>query len=272
MDVGRVVPEYRRGRPTCPPPLSAPALDSGVRPSTPPSDPPRRDTPRRALRPLRRGVPVLLAALGVAVAAACSAPSVGPLRDPGPAGLTGAAPDSFRVSMVTSEGPVEITFHRSWAPVGVDRVWHLVRNGFYDGARFYRVEEGFVAQWGFSGDPGLDSLWREHPLADEEVEESNRRGYVSFARAGAESRSFTLFVNYADNPRLDTIVVGGVRGYPPVGVIPEEGMEVLDGLYRAYADDPPAQDSISARGNAYLRRDYPQLDSIVETRVIGRWP
>jgi peptidyl-prolyl cis-trans isomerase A (cyclophilin A) len=174
--------------------------------------------------------------------------------------------------MVTSEGPVDITFHRGWSPAGVDRIWHLMRNDFYAGARFYRVEEGFVAQWGFSGDPALDSLWKDHPVEDEPVRESNRRGVVSFARSGPETRSYTLFVNYTDNVRLDTLVVAGIRGYPPLGVIGEDGMAVLDGLYRAYADDPPAQDSIAARGNAYLRDQYPQLDSIVETRVTAEWP
>lgn len=211
----------------------------------------------------------LLAACLVGLVAACGGP--GPLVDPGPAGLTASAPDSFRVAMVTSEGPVDITFHRSWAPLGVDRVWHLMRNDYYAGARFYRVEEGFVAQWGFSGDPALDSLWREHPLDDEPVAEGNRRGVVSFARSGPRSRSYTLFVNYTDNPRLDTLVVAGVEGYPPLGVIDEAGMEVLDGLYRAYAGDPPLQDSIEALGNDYLRRRYPQLDSIVETRVTAGW-
>lgn len=218
-----------------------------------------------------RFLPPLLPAVSVALAAAC-APGPGPLVDPGPEGLTTPAPDSFRVEMVTSEGPVDLTFHRAWAPVGVDRAWHLFRNDFYAGARFYRVEEGFVAQWGFSGDPALDSLWREHTLADEPVVASNRRGVVSFARAGAETRSYTLFVNYEDNPRLDTLVVGGVEGYPPLGLVDEADMAVLDGLYRGYADDPPQQDSISERGNDYLRRHFPQLDSIVTTRVTATWP
>lgn len=217
-----------------------------------------------------RSVAPLLAALLVALVAACSGP--GPLRDPGPAGLTGPAPDSFRVAMVTSEGTVRLTLHRDWAPLGVDRAYQLFRNDYYAGARFYRVEEGFVAQWGFSGDPALDSLWRAHPVEDEPVVGSNRRGVVSFARGGPRSRSYTLFVNYADNPRLDTVVVQGIPGYPPLGVIDEEGMAVLDGLYRGYADAPPLQDSISARGNDYLRRRFPQLDSIVETRVTAEWP
>ena len=115
-------------------------------------------------RPPSSAAVALLAACLVGLVAACG--GSGPLVDPGPAGLTASAPDSFRVAMVTSEGTVDVTFHRSWAPLGVDRVWHLMRNDFYAGARFYRVEEGFVAQWGFSGDPALDSLWREHPLDD----------------------------------------------------------------------------------------------------------
>lgn len=229
-------------------------------------------SPSVPARSRRAALALAAAAVGLAGGCASSGPPPSPLVDPGPTGLTGTAPDSFRVTMVTSEGPVDITFHRSWAPRGVDRVWHLARNDFWAGARFYRVEEGFVAQWGFSGDPTLDSLWRAYPLEDEPVEASNRRGAVSFARAGARTRSFTLFVNYADNPRLDTLVVGGIRGYPPLGVVEDGGMAVLEGLYDGYADEPPSQDSIAARGNDYLRRHYPQLDSVVTTRIAATWP
>ena len=179
-------------------------------------------------------------------------------------------PDSFVVSVATSEGTFDVTMHRAWSPHGVDRVYYLMKNDFYAGARFYRVVSGFVAQWGFSGDPTLDSLWEAKPIDDEPVVESNLRGVVSFARAGPQTRSYTLFVNLVDNVRLDNIAAGGVVGYPPIGRI-ERGLDVIDGFYPGYTEDPPDQDSISAQGNAYLRRRYPQLDSIVGTRVIREW-
>jgi cyclophilin family peptidyl-prolyl cis-trans isomerase len=185
--------------------------------------------------------------------------------------LASAAPDSFVVEVETSEGTFHVAMHRAWSPMGVDRVYHLMRNDFYAGARFYRVVPGFVAQWGFSGDPALDSLWQDRPLADEPTVESNLRGTVSFARAGPETRTYTLFINLVDNARLDDAVSGGIAGYPPIGRI-IDGIEVADGFYSAYTEAPPAQDSISMLGNEYLRRRYAQLDSIVGTRVILEWP
>lgn len=193
-----------------------------------------------------------------------------PLYQPSPAMLEMTAPDSFVVEVETSEGRFYVQMTRAWSPAGVDRAYLLMRNDFYRGARFYRVLPGFVAQWGFSGDPVLDSIWREHPLPDEPTVASNVRGAVSFARAGPETRSYTLFVNLADNERLDDQMSGGVAGYPPIGRI-IDGLEVVDGFYAAYTEDPPMQDSISQLGNDYLRRRYPQLDSIVGTQVIVEW-
>jgi len=193
------------------------------------------------------------------------------LWDPTPEMLSAPAPDSFVVAFETSEGTFDVTMHRDWSPLGVDRAYYLVKNGFYAGARFYRVESGFVAQWGFSGDPALDSLWEDRPIDDEPVVASNERGTVSFARAGPRTRSYTLFVNLADNVRLDDYPAGGVVGYPPIGRI-TSGLDVIDGFYPGYTLDPPYQDSISALGNEYLRRRYPQLDSIVGTRVTREWP
>jgi cyclophilin family peptidyl-prolyl cis-trans isomerase len=201
--------------------------------------------------------------------ASCSTGRV--LYEPTPEMLSATAPDSFLVEVVTSEGTIYVMMHRAWSPLGVDRVYQLVRNDFYAGARFYRMIPGFVAQWGFSGDPVLDSIWEEHSLADEPTVESNVRGTVSFARGGPESRSYTLFINLVDNVRLDDAMAGGVAGYPPIGRI-IDGIEVADGFYAAYTQDPPGQDSIAALGNEYLRRRYAQLDSIVGTQVILEFP
>ena len=219
----------------------------------------------------RRGVAkrVGFAAFVTAALATACGPN-GALWEPTPAMLAVAAPDSFLVEVLTSEGAFDVMMHREWSPLGVDRAYHLVGNDFYAGARFYRVVPGFVAQWGFSGDPALDSIWDERPIADEPTVASNARGTVSFARAGPETRSFTLFVNTVDNQRLDDVMAGGVAGYPPIGRI-ERGAEVIDGFYAAYTEDPPMQDSIAQLGKEYLRRRYPQLDSIIGTRVIREW-
>lgn len=211
---------------------------------------------------------VVLAVATILAASACARNHA--LYDPSPAVLGAPAPDSFLVEMVTSEGAFLVKMRRHWSPAGVDRVHHLVANDFYAGARIYRVVDDFVAQWGYSGDPVLDSVWREHPIPDEPTVASNRRGVMSFARGGPETRSFQLFVNLADNERLDHLMSGGVRGYPPVGEI-VEGVEVIDGFYGAYQDRMPSQDSIRILGNDYVRREYPQLDSIVSTRVLTAW-
>jgi cyclophilin family peptidyl-prolyl cis-trans isomerase len=207
-------------------------------------------------------------AVASAFTAACGPNAA--LWKPTPEMLAVSAPDSFVAEVVTSEGTFDVALHRAWSPFGVDRMYHLLGNDFYAGARFYRVVSGFVAQWGFSGDPALDSIWEERPIADEPVVESNVRGAVSFARGGPETRSYTLFVNLVDNQRLDEIPAGGVVGYPPVGRV-VRGLDVIDGFYPGYTDDPPQQDSIAQLGNEYLRRRYPQLDSIVTTRIVREW-
>jgi peptidyl-prolyl cis-trans isomerase A (cyclophilin A) len=190
---------------------------------------------------------------------------------PSPEELDARAPDSFVVSMETSEGSVEITMYRAWSPLAVDRVYYLMANDFYAGARFYRVVPGFVAQWGLTGKPVLDSIWQAKGIDDEPVVESNSRGTLSFARGRPRTRSFQLFINLVDNSRLDAYAAGGVVGYPPVGRI-HTGMDVVDGLYGVYGQPSEMQDSISTVGTAYLRRTYPQLDSIINTRVVRSWP
>lgn len=218
----------------------------------------------RQLTPRRVAALVSLAWIG-----ACASGSQ--LYEPTPEMLGATAPDSFVVEVETSEGAFLVQMTRAWSPLGVDRAYQLMANDFYAGARFYRVLPGFVAQWGFSGDPVLDSIWREQPLADEPTVSSNVRGTVSFARAGPETRSYTMFINLADNDRLDEQMSGGVAGYPPIGRI-VDGLDVVDGFYAAYTQVPPRQDSIQALGNEYLSRAYPQLDSIIATRVIIEWP
>jgi cyclophilin family peptidyl-prolyl cis-trans isomerase len=211
---------------------------------------------------------LVTAALTALAFAACSQNAA--LYDPTPEVLEAQAPDSFLVDVETSEGTFSVRMRRHWSPAGVDRAWHLMENDFYAGARIYRVVEGFVAQWGLSGEPVRDSIWRDHPVVDEPPMASNLRGVISFARGGPETRSFQLFVNLVDNTRLDAMVSGGVEGYPPIGEI-EDGLAVVDGFYSAYSDNTPAQDSIRTLGNDYLRRVYPQLDSIIGTRITGFW-
>ena len=177
------------------------------------------------------------------------------------------SPDSFSVSFETSAGDFAIAFHRAWSPVAVDRVYRLVQDGFWDGARIYRVNERY-AQFGYSGRPALDSAWVRTAIPDEPVRQSNTRGSVSFARGGPDTRSAIVFINRSDNADLDDMDWNGVKGFPPVGRV-SRGMEVVDLLYGGYGDDPMQwEDSIARVGNSFLDRRYPQLDSIVTVGLV----
>ena len=204
---------------------------------------------------------VLFAALAAVGSAACEGGAA--LRSPSPEALAEPAPDSFTVAMETSAGLVEILFVREWAPRGVDRAHYLSRHGFFDGARFFRVNPR-VVQFGYSGVPELDSIWRTLPLQDEPVRASNVRGAVSFAKAGPDTRDFQLFINRIDNPAYDTCCDGG---FAPVGRV-IAGMDVVDAFYDGYGEPAPGvQDRIMVEGNALLRSEFPLLDSIVQARI-----
>jgi peptidyl-prolyl cis-trans isomerase A (cyclophilin A) len=211
----------------------------------------------------------LLVALAVATAAACGAPRSAavrrnPLLEPDPVPPT--APDTFVVRFETTQGPFAVQFIRSWAPRGADRVYYLVRSGFYDSTRFFRTLPRFVAQWGAHGDPAVNKVWETRTFPDDPVRQSNVRGTVTFATAGPNTRTTQLFVNLAGNSRLDRL------GFAPVGRVVEGLTRVVDSLYSGYGEGPPRgrgpdQDRLAAQGNIYLQRDFPRLDYIVTARV-----
>lgn len=196
-----------------------------------------------------------------------------PLLRPSPVELAVIAPDSFDVRVLSTRGPFVLRARRPWSPLGVDRFHFLVRHGFYDEARFFRVVSGFVVQFGLSGRPEVDSVWVERRIIDEPVQASNRRGVVSYARGGPATRSTQVFINLVDNTRLDTL---NLIGFPPIGEV-VEGMEVVDSLYSLYGGTAgnrlpgPRQDSIVAVGNAYLDREFPLLDRILSARIVREW-
>ena len=104
---------------------------------------------------------------------------------PDPAALTEKAPDTFRVNFDTSKGPFVVTVHRDWAPNGADRFYNLVKAGFYDDVRFFRVIPNFMAQFGIHGTPAVMSAWRSAQIKDDPVKQSNQRGFVVFATASS---------------------------------------------------------------------------------------
>ena len=185
-----------------------------------------------------------------------------PLMKPSFAKMAQPAPDSFDVEMVTSKGTIDFRFYREWAPIGVDRAFYLFRNNFYEGTRFYRVMEGFVAQFGGSGDASIDSVWRSMTLNDEPVIAPNLKGTIAFARSGARTRTFTMYINLADNTRLDSLESSQVVGYPPIGRV-IGGMDIVAKLNGEYGASPMRTDLTAHT----LSLEYPRLDSIASTSV-----
>jgi peptidyl-prolyl cis-trans isomerase A (cyclophilin A) len=197
-------------------------------------------------------------AAGQAPAARGSAnPNKAKLRTPSQ--LTEKAPDTFKASFDTSKGILVIEVHRDWAPLGADRFYNLVKNGFYDGCRFFRVINGFMAQFGVNGDPSINVAWKGANLRDDPVKQSNKRGFVSYGNAGPNSRTTQLFIGYRDNSYLDA------SAFAPFGQV-VSGMDVADMLYSGYGDMPD-QSRIQAEGNAYLAKSFPKLDFIKKATI-----
>lgn len=181
--------------------------------------------------------------------------------------MSETAPESFRVRFDTTAGEFVVESRREWAPRGVDRFYNLARAGFFDGVRFFRVIEGFMAQFGIAGDPKVASAWQSARIEDDPVASSNTRGRVSFATAGPGTRTTQLFINYGDNSRLDGM------GFSPIGEV-VAGMDVVDSLHSGYGEGAPRgrgpdQGRIQREGNAYLEREFPDLDWIRSAEVVA---
>lgn len=180
-----------------------------------------------------------------------------PERLKDPSQLIEQAPALYRARFETTQGAFVIEVHREWAPLAADRFFNLVKNGFYDDARFFRVLDGFMAQFGLNGDPSIQRAWQTANLRDEPVTQSNTRGSVTFAKENSPHSRYTMvFINYGDNSYLDT------QGFAPFGRV-RTGMDVVDKLYSGYGrQNVPDQPRILREGNAYLQAEYPRLDFI----------
>ena len=170
------------------------------------------------------------------------------------------SPDIFDVRFETSKGPFDIKVNREWSPKAADRFYQLIKHGFYDHGIFYRVDSHFVAQFGIS-DTIKISKWEKFKVSDEHTIYGNKKGALSFARAGKESRGRELFINLADNSFLDTLDYGGVKGFPAFGMV-TRGMDVVDSLYAGYGDA-----TMTKLDTLYLNRQrfsaiFPKCDTI----------
>jgi peptidyl-prolyl cis-trans isomerase A (cyclophilin A) len=172
------------------------------------------------------------------------------------------APAVFRVAFDTSRGPFEVEITRDLAPNGADRFYNLVKANYFNGSRFYRVVPGFMVQWGAAADPQVSQAWGDDKIQDDPVKTSNVKGTITFAASSQpNSRTSHMFINYADNARLDGM------GFAPVGKV-TSGMENVEQIYSGDGERPD-QMQISEEGNAYLTKEFPNLDYIKSAHIVN---
>jgi peptidyl-prolyl cis-trans isomerase A (cyclophilin A) len=182
-----------------------------------------------------------------------------------PAALTEQAPATYKAKFETSKGAFVIQVTRAWAPVGADRFYNLVKNGFFDNGRFFRDIAGFMVQFGLNGDPAVNAKWRVARIPDDKVAQHNTRGMITFATSGPNARTTQVFINFGDNSQLDGM------GFAPFGRV-VSGMDVVDKLYSGYGEGAPNgagpdQNRIQREGNAYLTKDFPKLDYVKKATI-----
>jgi peptidyl-prolyl cis-trans isomerase A (cyclophilin A) len=195
----------------------------------------------------------------------CATPLIAQGNLGNPAALTEQAPATYKARFDTSKGVFVVDVRREWAPVGADRFYNLVKNGFYDENRFFRVISGFMVQFGINGNPQVSTPWRNAQIKDDPVKQSNKRGFITFATSGPNSRTTQVFINFGDNARLDGM------GFASFGQV-SSGMNVIDQLYADYGEGAPGgrgpnQGRMQSEGNAYLTKDFPNLDFVRKATI-----
>ena len=187
------------------------------------------------------------------------------LKDPSKA--VEKAPETFKVKFATTKGDFTLEATRAWSPLGADRFYNLVKNGYFADIAFFRVIEGFMVQFGIHGDPAVASAWRGARIQDDPVKQSNTKGYISFAMAGPNTRTTQMFINFGDNERLDGM------GFSPFGKV-TDGMNVVESIYSGYGEGAPSgmgpdQGRVQMQGNAYLKAEFPKMDYIKSAQLLN---
>ena len=205
---------------------------------------------------------MVLTALAVpAIVYAQAAPAKPAPNMRNPAALKEQAPASYKVRFDTSAGAFVVQVRRDWAPIGADRFYNLVRSGYYDDVRFFRVIPDFMVQFGIHGTPAVTAIWRNTQINDDPVKQSNKRGYITFATAGPNTRTTQVFINFKDNAFLDK------QGFAPFGEV-VEGMSVVDKINSQYEGKAQEQFArILSEGNAFLNKEFPKLDFIRKATI-----
>ena len=201
----------------------------------------------------------------LALLSAFAAPALSQANLANPTTLREPAPAIYKARFDTSKGVFVIQVNRAWAPNGADRFYNLVKNGYYDNVRFFRVIPGFMVQFGIHGDPGVSAQWRQAQIPDDKVTQSNKRGFITFATAGPNTRTTQVFINFGDNAGLDG------QGFSPFGQV-IQGMDVVDKLNPEYGEGAPRgrgpdQGRLQQEGNAYLQKDFSRMDFIKKATI-----
>lgn len=189
------------------------------------------------------------------------------LKNPQHASWIQTAPLTYKVRITTTKGDFILEISRAWAPLGADRFYNLVRNGFFDDSRFYRIRAGAFAQFGIPGKPEIAKVWQHDSFKDDPVKEKNLRGTIAYAMTGPDARTTQLYINLKDNPQQDE------QGFAPIGKV-IEGLAVVDQLYSEYAETSGGgmrggkQGRLFEEGNAYLDREFPKLDKLIKAEII----
>ena len=179
------------------------------------------------------------------------------------------APEQLLVRLESSLGPIDIEVVRRWAPRGADRFVALVRHGYYDDARFFRVRPGRWVQFGINGNPEIARAWRNRTFPDDPFVQSNTRGTVAFAFAVPNGRTTQVFVNTGDNAATHD-----KEPFTPFGRV-VSGMSHVDAINAEYGEGPGGiragkQDPFFNGGNPWLLQQFPRLDFIRRARVVER--
>ena len=178
-----------------------------------------------------------------------------------PAAFKDTAPDTYNVKFDTSIGEFVIRVTRAWAPNGADRFYNLVKNGFYDDARFFRAVPNFMVQFGLNANPNVSKVWQSARIPPDKVTQSNKKGFITFAMgASPDTRTTQVFINFRNNGNLDGM------GFAPFGEV-VSGIEVVDKIYTGYGEGAPRGGGpplgrVAAEGNAYLIKSFPKMDYI----------
>lgn len=177
------------------------------------------------------------------------------------------APELQYVLLETTAGDIVLEVHPEWAPIGSAHFIDLVERGFYDGAPWFRVIDNWVAQAGIAACEEDNKRWMEANIQDDPVVQGNQRGFVAYGMTDQpNSRSTHIYVNFADNSRLDP------RGFACFAKV-VEGMDVADSLYRipddVFAASGIDQDKLGTdEGFAQFQQLFPDADYICRASVL----